>query len=116
MCGKSCSIADSYVRAILADSRLAVSQFTLHASLKKGNKPDFHQSASGEKAKSLYGLFYKRVGELYEADKIKDGVFAAMMDVALVNDGPVVTSRTAHASHANPRIRSLSRSIPIRPR
>ncbi|CBY01298.1 similar to D-tyrosyl-tRNA(Tyr) deacylase [Plenodomus lingam JN3] len=68
---------------------LCVSQFTLHASLKKGNKPDFHQSASGEKAKTLYQSFYKKMGDLYETEKIKDGVFAAMMDVALVNDGPV---------------------------
>jgi D-tyrosyl-tRNA(Tyr) deacylase len=55
----------------------------------KGNKPDFHQSASGDKARSLYQTFYKKVGELYEFDKVKDGVFAAMMDVALINDGPV---------------------------
>ncbi|KAH7093749.1 D-tyrosyl-tRNA deacylase-like protein, partial [Paraphoma chrysanthemicola] len=68
---------------------LCVSQFTLHASVKKGNKPDFHQSANGEKAKTLYEKFYTRVGELYETDKVKDGLFAAMMDVALVNDGPV---------------------------
>ena len=68
---------------------MVVSQFTLHASLKKGNKPDFHQSASGEKARTLYDAFYNRVGELYDADKVKNGVFAAMMDVALVNDGPV---------------------------
>jgi hypothetical protein len=97
---------------------VVVSQFTLHASLKKGNKPDFHQSASGEKARTLYEIFYKRVGELYEAEKIKDGVFAAMMDVALVNDGPVsldtchhsrphvqccqnLTSRDPHVSHTN---------------
>ncbi|KAF2848403.1 D-tyrosyl-tRNA deacylase-like protein [Plenodomus tracheiphilus IPT5] len=68
---------------------LCVSQFTLHASLKKGNKPDFHQSASGDKARTLYQTFYDKVGGLYETDKVKDGVFAAMMDVALVNDGPV---------------------------
>ncbi|KAF1917632.1 D-tyrosyl-tRNA deacylase-like protein [Ampelomyces quisqualis] len=68
---------------------LCVSQFTLFASVKKGNKPDFHQSASGEKAKTLYQTFYSKVGELYEPQKVKDGVFAAMMDVALVNDGPV---------------------------
>jgi D-tyrosyl-tRNA(Tyr) deacylase len=66
-----------------------VSQFTLLASVKKGNKPDFHQSASGVKAKTLYELFYKKVGELYQPEKVKDGLFAAMMDVALVNDGPV---------------------------
>ncbi|KAF2030217.1 D-tyrosyl-tRNA deacylase [Setomelanomma holmii] len=68
---------------------LCVSQFTLHASVKKGNKPDFHQSASGDKAQSLYEIFYKKVGALYTPDKVKDGIFAAMMDVALVNDGPV---------------------------
>lgn len=68
---------------------LCVSQFTLLASMKKGNKPDFHQSANGLKAKTLYHAFFKRMGELYTPDKVKDGVFAAMMDVALVNDGPV---------------------------
>lgn len=57
--------------------------------MKKGNKPDFHQSASGLKAKELYQAFFKKVQETYEADKVKDGIFAAMMDVALVNDGPV---------------------------
>jgi D-tyrosyl-tRNA(Tyr) deacylase len=69
--------------------REPVSQFTLLASIKKGNKPDFHQSASGLKAKTLYQAFFKKVQDLYTPDKVKDGVFAAMMDVALVNDGPV---------------------------
>ncbi|KAF2267147.1 COG1490 domain protein [Lojkania enalia] len=68
---------------------LCVSQFTLLASVKKGNKPDFHQSANGLKAKTLYQSFFKRVQELYVPERVKDGVFAAMMDVALVNDGPV---------------------------
>jgi len=68
---------------------LCVSQFTLLASTKKGNKPDFHQSASGAKAKELYRSFFKKVQDLYEPEKVKDGIFAAMMDVTLVNDGPV---------------------------
>ncbi|KAF2654429.1 D-tyrosyl-tRNA deacylase-like protein [Lophiostoma macrostomum CBS 122681] len=68
---------------------LCVSQFTLLASVKKGNKPDFHQSASGVKAKELYQAFFKKVQDTYKPDKVKDGLFAAMMDVALVNDGPV---------------------------
>ncbi|KAF2748327.1 D-tyrosyl-tRNA deacylase-like protein [Sporormia fimetaria CBS 119925] len=68
---------------------LCVSQFTLLASVKKGNKPDFHQSANGVKAKTLYQAFFKKVQDLYSPEKVKDGVFAAMMDVALVNDGPV---------------------------
>ncbi|CAG5156490.1 uncharacterized protein ALTATR162_LOCUS4288 [Alternaria atra] len=67
---------------------LCVSQFTLLASMKKG-RPSFHQSANGDKAKTLYQAFYNKVGALYEPDKVKDGLFAAMMDVALVNDGPV---------------------------
>lgn len=68
---------------------LCVSQFTLLASTKKGNKPDFHKSASGEKAKEIYGHFFRTIQSQYEAERVRDGVFQAMMDVALVNDGPV---------------------------
>ena len=57
--------------------------------MKKGNKPSFHLSANGDKAKTLYQAFFKQVQTLYSPDKVKDGLFAAMMDVALVNDGPV---------------------------
>ena len=71
-----------------SDNR-SVSQFTLLASTKKGNKPDFHGALGGEEARSLYQCFYRKVQEGYSAEKVKDGVFQAMMDVALVNDGPV---------------------------
>ena len=57
--------------------------------MKKGNKPSFHQSANGDNARTLYQAFFNKVGALYETEKVKDGLFAAMMDVALVNDGPV---------------------------
>ena len=67
----------------------AVSQFTLLASTKKGSKPDFHGAANGEKAKELYDAFYSRIQELYEPTRVKNGVFKAMMQVGLVNDGPV---------------------------
>ncbi|KAK2747918.1 D-tyrosyl-tRNA(Tyr) deacylase [Myotisia sp. PD_48] len=66
-----------------------VSQFTLLATLKKGNKPDFHGAADATKARELYEYFYSRVQSLYSADRVKDGVFQAMMEVGLVNDGPV---------------------------
>lgn len=66
-----------------------VSQFTLLASTKKGNKPDFHKSANAAKGKELYDTFFSKVRSLYCEDKVKDGVFQAMMDVGLVNDGPV---------------------------
>ncbi|MCJ1247633.1 D-tyrosyl-tRNA(Tyr) deacylase [Trapelia coarctata] len=68
---------------------LCVSQFTLLASTKKSNKPDFHGAASGEMAKELYDCFFAKVQELYEPDKVKNGVFQAMMEVGIVNDGPV---------------------------
>ncbi|KAK3994655.1 D-Tyr tRNAtyr deacylase-like domain-containing protein [Cladorrhinum sp. PSN332] len=68
---------------------LCVSQFTLLASTKKGSKPDFHGAMGGDDAKLLYQHFYRKVQEGYKAERVKDGVFQAMMQVALVNDGPV---------------------------
>lgn len=68
---------------------LCVSQFTLMANTKKGNKPDFHGAAKPEIAKELYDYFLSRVRALHPPEKVKDGVFQAMMQVSLVNDGPV---------------------------
>jgi D-tyrosyl-tRNA(Tyr) deacylase len=71
-----------------------VSQFTLLASTKKA-RPDFHRSAGPERAKELYSAFFTNVQELYDAQKVKDGIFQAMMDVELVNDGPVGLNYTS---------------------
>ena len=46
----------------------------------------------GDQARELYQRFVKKVQEGYESEKVKDGVFQAMMEVALVNDGPVCQS------------------------
>ena len=73
---------------------LSVSQFTLFAKVKKGNKPDFHGAADAVTAKRLYDHFYSKVGELYRPEHVKNGVFQAMMEVGLVNDGPVRESCT----------------------
>jgi D-aminoacyl-tRNA deacylase len=67
----------------------SVSQFTLLASTKKGSKPDFHGAMGGDQAKELYQRFVQKVEEGYQKDKVKDGVFQAMMEVSLINDGPV---------------------------
>ncbi|CBF77207.1 hypothetical protein AN4584.2 [Aspergillus nidulans FGSC A4] len=68
---------------------LCVSQFTLFGELKKGKQPDFHQAASADTARRLYDYFYQRLGENYKPERVKNGVFQAMMDVELINDGPV---------------------------
>ncbi|WFD07582.1 D-tyrosyl-tRNA(Tyr) deacylase [Malassezia vespertilionis] len=67
---------------------LCVSQFTLHAKL-KGTRPDFHAAMGGEQARVFYDAILSKLQKEYIADKIQDGEFGAMMDVALINDGPV---------------------------
>lgn len=67
---------------------LVVSQFTLHASTKKGNRPSFIKAARPEVAIPLYELFITQL-EAELGKKIETGSFGAMMDVALINDGPV---------------------------
>ena len=66
---------------------LIVSQFTLCGDCKKGTRPSFDKSAPPEIANNLYENFVSEVGKL--GIKTQTGKFAAMMDVALVNDGPV---------------------------
>lgn len=67
---------------------IVVSQFTLHASTKKGNRPSFIKAARPEIATPLYQYFVQTLqGEL--GREVQTGTFGAMMDVQLVNDGPV---------------------------
>jgi D-tyrosyl-tRNA(Tyr) deacylase len=67
---------------------LVISQFTLHASTKKGNRPSYIRAAGPETAVPLYEAFIKTL-EANLGKPVSTGVFGAMMQVQLVNDGPV---------------------------
>lgn len=72
----------------MGGSALVVSQFTLHASTRKGNRPSFIRAARPERAIPLYELFKKELASLLEG-RVESGEFGADMQVSLVNDGPV---------------------------
>lgn len=67
---------------------LIVSQFTLHASTKKGTRPSYHRAAAPETAEPLYHFFVQTLRDAYTGP-IKTGRFGAYMEVLIHNDGPV---------------------------
>ena len=67
---------------------IVVSQFTLHAKIKKGNRPSYIKASRPEQAIPLYELFKEELSQLI-GKKVQSGVFGANMQVSLINDGPV---------------------------
>lgn len=96
LCGKVCRMrifndADGVMNLSLEESgaeALVVSQFTLHASTKKGNRPSYIKAARPEQAEPMYEQFKTKLSGMLNKS-VASGVFGAMMDVELVNDGPV---------------------------
>jgi D-aminoacyl-tRNA deacylase len=96
LCGKIARLrifddADGVMNLAITDVQgevLLISQFTLHASTKKGNRPSYIRAARPETAIPLYDSFAKELGKLIGGN-VKTGIFGAMMQVSLVNDGPV---------------------------
>lgn len=66
---------------------LSVSQFTLYGDCRKGRRPNFMDAAKPDQALSIYNAFNSYLSE--KGLKVENGVFGAMMDVQLINDGPV---------------------------
>ena len=78
----NCSVQD------VGGEILAVSQFTLYASVKKGNRPSWSRAARGDRSRPLFDSFVARLAS--ELGKpVATGVFGADMQVNLINDGPV---------------------------
>ena len=71
----------------IGGSILSISQFTLYANCKKGRRPSFVEAAKPEIAKPLYEYFNQKLVE--KGIPVETGVFGAMMEVSLINDGPV---------------------------
>jgi D-tyrosyl-tRNA(Tyr) deacylase len=68
---------------------LVISQFTLHADTRHGNRPSFTEACEPRKAEELYNYFIDECKSLIGNDKVRCGKFGAMMKIKLVNDGPV---------------------------
>lgn len=83
--------SDKMNRSLLDTGRqaLVVSQFTLYADTRKGNRPSFVQAAPPELAERLYNLYTDHLLALLGPGRVATGVFRATMTVEIINDGPV---------------------------
>lgn len=68
---------------------LVISQFTLYGDARKGNRPSFTDAARQEVAEAMYEKFIARMKSNLGNDKVKSGMFGAMMLIKIFNDGPV---------------------------
>ena len=75
--------------ADVGGSVLVISQFTLYGDARKGNRPSFVDAAPSEIAEPLYDEYTKHCRRILGDEKVDVGVFRAMMEVELINDGPV---------------------------
>lgn len=92
-------------------SLLCISQFTLYGQLKKGNKPDFHLAMGGAEARRLYEELLARLRKGYRSDRVHDGQFGALMQVAIVNDGPVTLVIDSHDAAAAKEMQQKTTSV-----
>ena len=77
---------------------LVISQFTLYASTRKGNRPSFVQAAKPELAESLYDMYVQLLRDELGEKRIATGQFGAMMTVEIINDGPVTIELLSDSS------------------
>jgi D-aminoacyl-tRNA deacylase len=80
---------------------MVVSQFTLYGDTRKGNRPSYADAAPPDRAELLYDHFTARLRKLLGEQRVATGVFRAMMDVELINDGPVTLIVESKSQVAN---------------
>jgi D-tyrosyl-tRNA(Tyr) deacylase len=73
----------------ISGSALVISQFTLYGDANKGNRPNFMNAAKPDLAKKLYEQFIAELKAILGENKVAEGIFGAMMEVELINNGPV---------------------------
>ena len=81
--------------ADIGGSVIVVSQFTLYADTRKGNRPSFVDAARPEQAEPLYESLVRQLRQTLGAERVATGVFGAEMKVRLLNDGPVTVELRA---------------------
>jgi len=86
------------VRAV-GGSVLVVSQFTLYGDTRRGNRPSYSAAAAPPLAETLYEKYVAEMRKLLGDEKVQSGVFRAMMEVELVNDGPVTVMVESKEPH-----------------
>lgn len=84
------------------------SQFTLYGTLSKKNQPDYKLAMKSNEAQIMYNQFLDMLKEGYQTNKIHDGAFGEMMDVELVNDGPVTLVIDSRDDMIRKQLSSLS--------
>ena len=80
---------------------MIISQFTLYGETAKGNRPNFTEAARPEEAIQLYEKFIEKLKLNLGDVKVKEGIFGAMMDIELVNYGPVTVIVESKSSKLN---------------
>jgi len=80
--------------ASIGGAILVISQFTLYADTRKGNRPSFVRAAPPEQAEKLYETYVQALRAELGADRVATGSFGAMMTVEIINDGPVTIELT----------------------
>ena len=82
-------------------SVLVISQFTLHADTRKGNRPSFIAAAKPELAEQLCQSFIEKMKSILGSERVATGIFRAMMQVELTNDGPVTILLQSKSEYAS---------------